>query len=401
MPSPRLAQQRVAAAQAGLEQAKAVFWPHVQLQSSYAGTDNPMLVFGSILNQQAFSPGLDFNRVPDVDNLNIKGLVTVPLYSGGQMSSGRAAAKAATHAARYESEAVRDALAFEVVRTFHTVLKARAFVEAAEAAAQAFESNLVIAKRRFDAGTLLRADVLDVEVRLAQAREDLVRARNALALSERTLRNLIGLEDAEFVVAGEAPPASVPTASDAAERPEAAALRHRRSAAEAGLRGARGGYYPKLSAFGSLDYDRGWRMDGQGESWTAGALLEWSLWDGRLTRAKVAEAQAGLDSAMEQERQLRLAVDLEAERAQLGVKDARERLQVTETAIAQAAESVELTRARFAQGLTLATQLLDAETTLTGARVRRAEAEADLRIAVAALRRALALPQLETESASH
>ena len=67
-----------------LEQAKAVFWPHVQLQSSYAGTDNPMLVFGSILNQRAFSPGLDFNRVPDVDNLNVKGLLTVPLYSGGQ-----------------------------------------------------------------------------------------------------------------------------------------------------------------------------------------------------------------------------------------------------------------------------------------------------------------------------
>ena len=257
-PDARLAQQRVAAAQAGLEQAKAVFWPHVQLQSSYAGTDNPMLVFGSILNQRAFSPGLDFNRVPDVDNLNVKGLLTVPLYSGGQMSSGRAAAKAATHAARYESEAVRDALAFEVVRTFHTVLKARAFVEATEAAAQAFESDSGdCRKRRFDAGTLLRADVLDVEVRLAQAREDLVRARNALALSERTLRNLIGLEDAEFVVAGEAPPVSVPTASDAAERPEAAALRHRRSAAEAGLRGARGGYYPKLSAFGSVDYDRG------------------------------------------------------------------------------------------------------------------------------------------------
>ena len=296
---------------------------------------------------------------------------------------------------------MRDALAFEVVRTFHTVLKARAFVEATEAAAQAFESNLVIAKRRFDAGTLLRADVLDVEVRLAQAREDLVRARNALALSERTLRNLIGLEDAEFVVAGEAPPVSVPTASDDRSAPGSGGAPS--SAKRRGGRSSRGrgGYYPKLSAFGSLDYDRGWRMNGQGESWTAGALLEWSLWDGRLTRAKVAEAEAGLDSAMEQERKLRLAVDLEVERAQLGVKDASERLQVTEKAIAQAAESVELARARFAQGLTLATQLLDAETTLTGARVRRAEAEADLRIAVAALRRALALPQLETESASH
>jgi outer membrane protein TolC len=53
-----------------------------------------------------------------------------------------------------------------------------------------------------------------------------------------------------------------------------------------------------------------------------------------------------------------------------------------------------LTRARFEQGLALATQLIDAETALTAVRARRAEAEADQRIAVAALRKALGLGQL-------
>ena len=38
---------------------------------------------------------------------------------------------------------------------------------------------------------------------------------------------------------------------------------------------------------------------------------------------------------------------------------------------------------------------MDAETALVNARVRRAEAEADQRIAVAALRKALGLPQLD------
>jgi hypothetical protein len=56
-----------------------------------------------------------------------------------------------------------------------------------------------------------------------------------------------------------------------------------------------------------------------------------------------------------------------------------------------------VTRARFSQGLALATQLIDAETALTAARVRRAEAEADERIAVAALRKALGLPQIESQ----
>jgi outer membrane protein TolC len=42
----------------------------------------------------------------------------------------------------------------------------------------------------------------------------------------------------------------------------------------------------------------------------------------------------------------------------------------------------------------LSTQLINAETALTAARVRRAEAGADRRIAAAALRQALGLPQI-------
>jgi outer membrane protein TolC len=66
--------------------------------------------------------------------------------------------------------------------------------------------------------------------------------------------------------------------------------------------------------------------------------------------------------------------------------------------VAQAAESASLTRARFEQELTLPTQLIDAEAALVAARVRRAEAEADRQIATAALRKALALPQLESQA---
>jgi outer membrane protein TolC len=44
--------------------------------------------------------------------------------------------------------------------------------------------------------------------------------------------------------------------------------------------------------------------------------------------------------------------------------------------------------------------LIDAETALVAARVRRAEAEADRQIAVAAVRKALGLPQLESQSKS-
>ncbi|HWQ93621.1 MAG TPA: TolC family protein, partial [Clostridia bacterium] len=296
-PDTQLARQRVAAARAGLEQANAAFWPRLQFQSSYVRTDNPMSVFGSILNQRAYSSALDFNDVPDVDNLNVKGLVTLPLYAGGKSRAGRNAAAANTQAARQDADAIRNALGFEVSRGFHTIIKTRQFIQAAEAAVHSFESNLQLANTRLAAGTLLKSDVLDFEVRLAQAREDLVRARNANALAHRSLRNLLGIEEGEFVVADSTPQVVAPDTGDFSPRAELAAARQRERAAQAHLRGAKAGYIPHLNAFGSLDYDHGWKYEAGGGSYTAGLLLQWNLWDGNLTRARVREANANLESA--------------------------------------------------------------------------------------------------------
>src|SRR5258708_27083788 len=72
-PDARIAQHRIAAAEAGLEQANSAFWPRLRVESSYTRTDNPMLAFGNILNQRSYSSSLNFNAVPDVDDLNAPG----------------------------------------------------------------------------------------------------------------------------------------------------------------------------------------------------------------------------------------------------------------------------------------------------------------------------------------
>jgi outer membrane protein TolC len=197
-------------------------------------------------------------------------------------------------------------------------------------------------------------------VRLAQAREEHVRARNANALAVRVLRNLLGIEGGDFEVADTAPAATAPDSGDFSGRPELAAARHREQAAQQQAHAAKGGYLPRVNAFGSADYDYGWTYNNGGGSYTAGALLQWDLWDGKMTRAKLAEANANVELAREEQRKLHLALDLEAEQARLDLKAANERLSVTDQVVAQATESASLTRARFEQDLALSTQLIDA-----------------------------------------
>lgn len=396
-PDTRLAQQRMAAAQADLRAARAAFRPQLSFQSGYTRTDNPVAVFGTALNQRAFSPSLDFNDVPDADNLNLKGLVTVPLYTGGQNTAARAAATANEAAARADAQAVAAALTLEITRAWLQAGKAAGFIEAATAAVEAYRTNLALATHRLESGTALKTDVLDLEVRLAQAQEDLVRARHARALAERAIRTLIGWEAGEFVLSDDTitlPPLPV---DGPAQRPEVEAAAQRRTAAEQGIRQSRAGFLPRLSGFGSLDYDRGWEFGGDNASYTVGVLLQWNLWDGDRTRAQVNKARAQAAEAREAERQLALAIELETEQARLQWLEAAQRIAVAERAVASAEESVRLTRARYAEGLALAAQLMDAETALTAARVRHVEALADRQIALAALRKALGLPVLGAE----
>jgi outer membrane protein len=395
-PDTRIALQRVAAAQAGLDQANSAVWPRLTFQTGYTRTDNPMLSFGHILNQRAYSSSINFNDVPDTDNLNVRGLLGLPLYTGGRIASEKRAARADSNAARQEAEIARQALAAEVTRAFFITQKTRQFVAATEAAVTAYETNVVIATQRFDAGTALRTDVLDLEVQLAQAREDLIRARNANTVAQRVLQNLLGIDEPGFTVADSAPTLALPLLDVTPARPEAAAAAERTRAAEANVQGAKSGYLPRVTGFGSLDYDRGWVTDGHSKSYTAGVLLQWDWWDGWLTRSKVNEAAAHAELAREQERKTHLAIQLETEQARLDLEAAHERLEVGQRTVARARESLTLTTNRFAQGLALASQVIDAQTALTGAQVRQAEAEADLQIATALLRRALGLPILET-----
>lgn len=394
-PDARIARQRIIAAQAGVQQALSTWWPQLQLQSGYVYTDNPVTVFGAVLNQQSYAAALDFNHVPDTDNLNVRGLVTMPLYTGGQYSARRAAAKAQAEASQWDQAGVEQALGFEVARAWFTVHKAGAFLDAAEASVAAFETNLAIAQTRFAEGTVLKPEVLDLEVRLASAREDRLRARNGNELAQRALGNLLGLEnEAAQVTAASASLVAPPVDQDFSARPELSANQLRTQAAEAELQRARAGYRPSLNAFGAMDYDHGWRNNSGAASYTAGLMLKWNLWDGRETKGKVSEAGAQVAMAEERERKARLEIDLQVSQARLAMREAAERLVVTEKTVALAAESVQLTRARFEEGRALASQLIDAETALTGARVRRISAQTDEQIAIAALRRALGLPQL-------
>jgi outer membrane protein len=397
-PDARIAASRIDASEAMLMQARAAFQPQVKVQTGYILTNQPVNVFGMALNQRSFSPSLDFNNVPDADNWMSGASLTLPLYAGGKNIAGRDAALAALNASQHGATAVNQVLAYEVTRTFLMIHKTKALIEAAQASVQSFESNLQLSGKRIAAGTALKTDALDLELRLAQAREDLSRTQNANTLTRQSLAMLLGIESGEVDASPSLPPLEAPPSSQIINRPEILMAESIAQAAAARIRQASSGWKPTVNAFGSAEHNRGGQFDGQGTNYTVGVMANWDIWDGHLTRGRVNQAEAELTAAQENVRRQRLAVTLEVQQARSSLSESIERLDVSAKSVQLAEESVKLTRERFESGLALAAQLIDAETALTAARVRRAEAETDRRVAVAALRRALGMNMIPTSS---
>ena len=392
------AQQRVYAARAGLQQTESALWPQLRVSENYAGSDNPVQAFMMTLNQRAFSFTGNFNHPGATDNLNTKILAQWSLYDGGQARASRQAAQLTTQAASQSRVAARNDLVFEITRAFHTVNKARQFVTTAQAAVASLEQTVRVATDRVVAGSALKTDRLDAEVRLAEARENHIRAQHAVALSEIVFRNALGVGESKNVTAAEtvdqaadlsAPDEPNPRNAGAPNsRPELAAAQAAVAAADRQVRAAQAGHRPRLNTFASYDIDSGDARRFE-ESWMAGVSVELDVFDGFLTRGKVAEARANHEAARQQLRKVALALDLETRQAQLNLAEAQARLDTTGKSIAQADESLQITKDRYANGLALLTQVLDAETALTAARQRRAAAAVDVLIARAALDHAL------------
>lgn len=391
-PDSRIAVARVKEARALLSRAQAGFYPQVGLSAGYSQTDNPMYSFGNILNQGEFSPSIDFNNPGRTDDLNLSVGVRYRFYNGGQDRAHRQAARAGVEVSAAESRQVRQQLAFAVFRSFQAIVESENIHRARLAALKAIRSALGVAQARFEAGDLLKVDLLNLEVQESRALEGRIQAEHQLRLAQKVFLQLLGLDDREVRIDAAAQVLARPAVTGLEARPELRRMQAALRAAEAELTAARGSRLPTLDGFASYQHDEGTVLSGSGDSWMAGLKLDFKLFDGHLATSAIAASQARLERLRAEQHKLALALGLELTRAELNLSQAEQRREVTRKMVEQAAESESLSQAQFRAGVILSSDLIDSENRLTDARVGNALATSAVEVAVADLRRAAGLP---------
>jgi outer membrane protein len=329
------------------------------------------------------------------------------LYEGGRMTSALRSAKLTEEQALLEYQTVVADTLLAVRVSYYDILLTAQQIIVREASVKLLQQELDDQQRRFDAGTVPRFNVLRAEVAVANARPQLIRARNANRIAKNNLVTLLGYnlsratsEDVPMQLTDQldaAPyPVDLPVALAQAleNRTEIGALRKAEGLRQEGIVNARSGYLPSLQAFaGYQGYSSAFANDLTVErhGWLVGAQVSWNIFDGMLTKGKLVQARAELQKTRTQLDDTMRQVERDVRTAYSDFLGAREVLDSQKKVQEAAEESLRLAKARADAGTATQLDVLDAETALTEARTTESLAKRDYAVAVAKLERAIGI----------
>lgn len=398
----RVAAFEVAVARAQLGQAEAFRRGLLTLNASYTRlSDRPPTTI--VVPEGTIGPGspaITITLPPPDPNLYQVGLTyQVPLYTGGRNEAQLALARANIRGAEAVLERTRQQVVLEVKQAYYQVLLAQAGLDVAQRTVASSEENLRVAHARVVAGVSPRFDEIQADVNLANARQSLIRSRNALALALHGLNAVMGQPlDALWAPAERMTivPVRLPLPDllrrAQEQRPELVELQARIAAAQASVEIVRSGLRPLVSAAASPVYGN---TSGAGAATTAG--FTWSvtlsatltLFDGNLTAERIREAQARVDQLRATEAQTRQGIELEVRRALLNYQAAAEELATADKTVEQAQEGLRIANVRFSAGVSTNLEVVQAQAALSVAEANRIQALFNVNVARALLERAI------------
>jgi outer membrane protein len=392
------ADARQGAAAAGLDEARAERLPRLGLAAAVQRTDNPVLVFSNLLGQESFSAenfALDRLNQPDpLSNWQTRLTVTQPLWTGGRIGSAVGAAELQRDAADAGREAARQQVIHAVVEAYTAAVLADHQLDVARGSLATSRAHVEWVRDLWQGGLVVESDVLQAEVRTSEIEELVIRAESGVEIARAALNLTLGRDLATPV----ALPADVELEPPASEvdldallagardrRPDLRAARQLAGAAGRRVDLERAGRRPEIGLEASWEANAEDFFGADGDNWALTVGFRLDLFDGHRRRARVERADHQRREAAARATLLGESVGLEVRRAASELEAAGKRLEQSARAVALAERGLAIVEDRYREGLTVLTELLDAQDALTRARLRRLGARRDLLLARATL----------------
>jgi len=334
-------------------------------------------------------------HTPAVFTTYITGSIDQPLTQQYKISLGIHLTELGRDIAREDVRAERQKIAAEVRNAYFNLFAVQASVDAAREAVKTFEEAQRVTVQYVSEKTVLRADALDVDARLAKSRYELSVAENGLATQREELNQLLGrdvstLFRVEFIPEQDTNDLTLDSARHAAlvNRPECRQAQLKEKQAEYDRRLAKAEYIPDLSL--SLRYQgiNNVQVLPQNVA-TAGFLLTWEPFDWGRRHNKVVEATKTIEQTRNgiQETESKVAVEVGAKYRKW--YDASLLLKASRTAHEAAAEQLRVTGNKYKEQAALLKDLLQAQAQSSETNFQHQQALSSYWSAFAELRKAM------------
>jgi outer membrane protein len=393
-------EEAATAAHARSGEARAAWYPRIDVSQGFTRGNNPVYVFGSLLTQRQFTAANfalnELNTPHPLDNFQTRLESQVSLFDSGRTLFRNRGAKHLENAADFETEQARQDLILRIVDAYNGVLVSRENLLAARESLRTAEAAEKRIQDMEKAGMVVTSDLLSAQVFRAQMQDRAIRAENQLEVARMALGHELGTgPEAKHEPASELrEPAALTLGVEEyvkaalAERPAIKAMELQQRATEDNRKLTKAEFGPRIGLFADIERDAQRLGSRSGTNWTAGAKVDLNLFAGGVDRYRLMEASANERQAADQLTWFRSATRLEVRQAYLETTAAQRRTETARAAISQAQESLRIIQNRYDAGLTTITELLRAQAAQLEARSGYLAALRDWQTARAQLERA-------------
>ena len=365
----KVAEKSFQSAKADYRQSNAVFLPNINVSYTGISTTNPLMAFGSKLNQEIltaadFNPAL-LNDPAVTQNFATKIEIQQPIFNLDGLF-GRQAAKAKMDAFQLQTDRTKEYLELEVSKSYMQLQLAYKAAKVLEKANETAQGNLKLVENYFKSGMLQKTDLLNVQVRVNEianqwqyAKSNVQNASDYLAFllnEDMTGKIYKPAEPLESTIAIES---INTTLSDS--RKDIQAMEKSSEAYQKMAQSSKFGFLPRLNAFGSYELYDSKFLGTAAKGYLVGAQLSWDIFDGYKTIGKTQKAKADFEKSSVETEQYKKQSQLELNKTNRQLLDAENKVNLSKLAFEQSQEAYRIRQNRFTQGLEKTTDLLTAE----------------------------------------
>jgi len=334
-----------------------------------------------------------------MDVFNLSTTISQPIYAGGAISANYRLEKIGIDISKGNVDIAKLDIVLQARTNYFTILTAEKAIDVAQQAVKQFEAQLEVSKAFFEVGIVAKNDVLQAEVRLANAVQTLVTTESALALTKASFNTLLRRQidtPVKVVDILEYKPYPIRFEESVEEalrqRPEIKNAQLTVEQAKEAVKIAAAGFYPTINITGnysSTAEDAIMQGDARSSKWNGTALATFTIWEWGNTAYKVGESKVKVNQAVDSKTQIIEGIVFEVKQDYLLMLNAEKNIRVAQKSLEQAEENVRLNEERYKYQVATQTDVLDAVSLLAQARQNYYLALGTYNVATAQLERSM------------